>query len=67
MRPAVTRPLTLREVAELCGVTRATLRSWVRAGRFPPPLKVGIRKKLWSPADVERALHGPTQGVRSKR
>jgi predicted DNA-binding transcriptional regulator AlpA len=57
-----TKCLTLRQVAALFNVTPPTVRAWVRAGRFPPPLGVSPHKLLWSAAAVERALLGRTAG-----
>jgi predicted DNA-binding transcriptional regulator AlpA len=50
--------LSLREVAATFGVTPQTVRAWVRAGRFPRPLDIGVGKLLWSPRAVERVLAG---------
>jgi predicted DNA-binding transcriptional regulator AlpA len=51
-----TRLLSTRQVAEMVGVTTKTLLSWVRAGKFPRPLQIGMRKLLWSPEAVQHAL-----------
>lgn len=52
------KPLSLAEVCRLFDITPPTLRSWVQAGRFPPPLNIGKRKKKWSADVVERLLLG---------
>jgi predicted DNA-binding transcriptional regulator AlpA len=33
--------LTLRQAAELCGVSERTLWGWARSGAAPAPLKIG--------------------------
>jgi hypothetical protein len=40
----------------MVGVTTKTLLSWVRAGKFPRPLQIGMRKLLWNPDAVAHAL-----------
>jgi predicted DNA-binding transcriptional regulator AlpA len=47
--------------------TRKTLMSWVRAGKFPRPLKIGKRKLYWAPAELERVLLGQLGAGRRKR
>jgi DNA-binding transcriptional MerR regulator len=56
------RAVPLSEVAAMFGVTGQTVRNWVKAGTFPPPLRVSRHRLLWSPADVERALLGQFRG-----
>jgi predicted DNA-binding transcriptional regulator AlpA len=48
--------LTMREVLEVLRVSRLTLSAWVKAGRFPAPVDLGIRRSLWRVSDVDRAL-----------
>lgn len=50
------KTLTAAQVAALLGVTRETLRAWIRAGKFPPPHYQGKRKHLWSREKVEKLL-----------
>jgi excisionase family DNA binding protein len=51
-------PLGTNEVAARMGVTPKTLMSWVKAGKFPAPLPVGIRKYLWPAEQIEELLRG---------
>jgi predicted DNA-binding transcriptional regulator AlpA len=53
-----TTPMTLRQVCARVGVSRVTLMEWVRRGKFPPPLPIGLRVCLWDPEVVENALKG---------
>jgi predicted DNA-binding transcriptional regulator AlpA len=50
------KALPLRKVAAIFTVTPQTIRAWVRAGRFPPPLKIGRKRLFWSPDDIEAVL-----------
>jgi predicted DNA-binding transcriptional regulator AlpA len=56
----LTRQLvTILEVMALTGMSRVTIRRWLRDGSFPPPLRTNGRKKLfWSRAVVEAFLAG---------
>jgi predicted DNA-binding transcriptional regulator AlpA len=49
-------PVSLREVAQALGVTRQTVRAWVKKGLFPQPLKFGDRKLFWPATDLEQVL-----------
>ncbi|HEY1603180.1 MAG TPA: helix-turn-helix domain-containing protein [Pirellulales bacterium] len=51
-RAATGRLLSAREIAELLSVCAHTIRRWVKAGRFPTPLKLG-RTVRWSEAAVQ--------------
>jgi excisionase family DNA binding protein len=63
----LTAPLTLTEVCEIVGVTRLTLMRWCAQGKFPPPLPIGIRRRLWNPSDVQRALASGGRSARATR
>ena len=48
------------DAAEICdelGITRRTLRNWVRRGQFPPPLRLNLRKHVWLRASLENFYH----------
>jgi excisionase family DNA binding protein len=46
--------LTTPEAAKAIGVTRETIRNWIKQGRVKPPnLKIG-GLRLWSEVDVAR-------------
>lgn len=41
---------TLVDAKTLCreiGVTPKTLTLWIRQGRFPAPMRLGLRKRVW--------------------
>lgn len=53
---AVSGPLLKRaDVARMFGVIPETVREWVRAGKFPEPIRVG-RMLFFRPDDVRRFL-----------
>jgi predicted DNA-binding transcriptional regulator AlpA len=45
--------VSLNEVAAEVGVTRKTIMEWVRAGRFPAPLSVALRRRYWTRAALD--------------
>ena len=51
-------PLSRADVCKLLGITPNTLRAWVKAGRAPAPLNLGIRRLYWSARSINRALRG---------
>jgi len=55
--------LTELEVAELCGVSRWTVREWMKAGHLRPvALPAGIRRNLYRRGDVEAFAAGLREG-----
>jgi len=50
--------LDIRAVVELVPVSRVTIWRWVKAGRFPAPLKVG-HLRFWRASDVEALIAAP--------
>jgi prophage regulatory protein len=36
-----------KEVLILIGISNATLWRWIKAGRFPAPMKIGKKKVAW--------------------
>jgi hypothetical protein len=50
------RTLTMQQVADIFCVSTYTIREWLQAGWFPPPLAVSPHKKLWRYRDIERLL-----------
>lgn len=52
--------LTNRETAALCRVTTRCIYSWVKKGRFPPPIRISsgpnCRRLLWEAAAVRQFL-----------
>lgn len=37
----------IEEVAEDLGVSTKTIRRWIEQGRFPKPLRIGLRTHVW--------------------
>ncbi len=46
--------LTIKDVTQRYRCTPITVRRWIAAGVFPPPLRIGRRKVLWLRADIEK-------------
>ena len=46
------RYITIKEVAELLRVCRASIYSWAKAGLFPQPIKFGTASR-WSLQEIE--------------
>lgn len=44
------------EVLNLVGLSRATIYLMMAEGRFPKPVKVGLRAVAWREADIEAWL-----------
>ena len=53
---AVSRLLTLAEILDMFGVSRATIYAWIAAESFPLPLKVGGRSNRWPEHEVSQWL-----------
>ncbi|MFK0335391.1 helix-turn-helix transcriptional regulator [Rhizobium sp. NPDC090275] len=49
--------LNLRTVLDLVPVNERTIARWVKAGRFPAPLKVG-RRVMWRLSDLDAFADG---------
>ena len=47
--------LNAKDVMAVLGVSRSTLHRLVKAGKFPPPIKLGAQAR-WRPDDIESAL-----------
>ena len=45
--PALERLIGRKEVLLLIGISNATLWRWIKAGRFPAPMKIGKKKVAW--------------------
>ena len=41
------------DVAEMLGVSKATVWGWLKAGRLPKPIKLGPNVTVWRRADIE--------------
>ena len=44
------------QAAAYCGVSRGTFQKLVDNGKFPKPVKLPIRRKLWHRASLDSAL-----------
>lgn len=47
--------LSVARVQHLIGATDSTLRSWVRTGKIPPPMRLGGRL-FWRPETIDEWL-----------
>jgi predicted DNA-binding transcriptional regulator AlpA len=41
------------QIAQEIGITEQTLYRWVEAGKFPAPLRLGLRKYVWLRKSVD--------------
>ena len=64
IRDAV-RILRRKQVEAQTGLSRSTLYDYIRAGRFPPPVRVGDRAVGWIEAEIDAWL--AAQVERSRR
>ncbi len=48
--------LSAKDVCELTSIKRSSIFNWVRDGNFPPPMKLGPKKRGWLAKDVEKWL-----------
>jgi prophage regulatory protein len=51
-----TRVMRRPEVLKIVGLSRATIYQMMAEGRFPKPIKVGLRAVAWREADIEAWL-----------
>ena len=68
--PIVPQLLTLRQVAELCGVSERTLWGWARSGISPGPYKFGSNKQSivrYSRAEYEAWLQDGCKPVNKEK
>ena len=54
--PGTTRLLRIREVLQLCGLSRATLYREIKLHAFPAPVKLSARSVGWLQEDVAQWL-----------
>lgn len=45
--PPLERLIGRKEVLIIIGISNATLWRWIKAGRFPAPMKIGKKKVAW--------------------
>ena len=64
----VPRLLSLADLEEMTGASRKAILGWVKAGRFPKPVPIGIGKLWWNREAVERVLQGaPAEGASQRK
>ncbi len=47
------RFVTADEICEELGISDRTLHNWIKANRFPAPLRLSLRKRVWMRSTVE--------------
>lgn len=52
-KPRLTRFVDAKEICEDFGITQQTLAAWIKAGAFPQPMRLGLRKRVWVRLDLE--------------
>ena len=50
--------IRLDEVLDMCGISRSELYRQIADGRFPRPVKVGLRAVRWRLSEVEAWMSG---------
>lgn len=48
------RVLRIREVVERTGRSRSMVYDDIKAGRFPAPIRIGLRAVAWRQGDIDR-------------
>ena len=48
--------LTIKEVTEICGISRSTIHRLMKRGLFPLPVRVSPRAVRWRKSDIDRWL-----------
>ena len=51
--------LKLKDVAKICGISKATIYRRINAGKFPKPVPVSDQAMRWRWADIERWITDP--------
>lgn len=63
--PAHDRLLRISQIVPaLVPVSRSTVWRWVRKGIFPPPVRAGMKLRLWHEADVQAWILDPSTRAR---
>ncbi len=55
--------LTLADVLEYTGASRATIYRWMAEGSFPRPIKIGERANRWLSSDLSAWLASRSRAV----
>ena len=48
--------MTTLQLAQLVGVTKTTIRNWVKKGLLPPPIVLSSKSQIFPTTQVRRAL-----------
>ena len=59
--------MTVQHVCEMLHVTRCTIERWVRAGKFPKPLRVGDYRLLFVRTEVQAHMDSLPRFVPEER
>jgi predicted DNA-binding transcriptional regulator AlpA len=59
IRRAPTAIMRRAEVERETGLSRSTIYGRIKAGTFPPPVRLGARSVGWRSADIEAFLASP--------
>jgi prophage regulatory protein len=57
------RLIRLPGVLERIGVKKSTLWNWVKAGKFPQPIKLSERVTVWRSSDVQKWIDEMAAGA----
>jgi len=60
------RILRLKQTKERTGLSRSTLYSLIKEGKFPPPIPLGARAVGWLSSDVDAWIESRVKASRSK-
>lgn len=55
-RPQAKAPdvlLNRKQVESMTGLSRPTIYRWMPLGKFPKPLRLGVKKVAWKQADIQ--------------
>jgi prophage regulatory protein len=58
--------MRLPQVKEMTGLSRSTIYSWITAGRFPAPVRLGPRSVAWLKEEIEAWVHARISESRTK-
>lgn len=58
------RFMTSSELSNELGISEATLTKWVNAGKFPAPLRLGIRHRVWLRVAFEQHIEQAVQAAK---
>ena len=58
----VERLLTIKQVLEQYPVSKSAWYSGVRAGRYPAPVKLGLRRVAWRQSSIDELIASLQQG-----